>query len=307
MIAIIAPCFNEESTIIAFLNRLNDSLKNLDEKFHVIIADDCSQDNSLKLLSAFTFPANNIDYDVLELKFNSGHQGVIYQGLLYSSTLKPEHAIIMDSDGEDDPQAIPLLLQNRSYEIVTVKRGKRSESPAFQILYLIYKAIFKFITGKTIDYGNYCMISSKIIERINHTSFIHLPAYLLKQKATRTKIVYNRQKRIDGRSKMGYKGLFLHAFKSMIEFGEDLLMLFLKMFVILMILFFAALANILYQKFISHTAILGWFSTLAISLVILAVVCIGFFVIGVLLLNLTYQQNMKSYKEIYSVVKSNKK
>ena len=65
----------------------------------------------------------------------------------------------------------------------------------------------------------------------------------------------------------------------MIEFGKiPLLFAFLKLFVVLIILFFISLADILYQKFISHTAILGWFSTLSISLVILAVVCIGFFI-----------------------------
>jgi hypothetical protein len=63
----------------------------------------------------------------------------------------------------------------------------------------------------------------------------------------------------------------------MIEFAEDLLLLFFRLFVINIILFIALMINILYQKFIAHTAILGWFSTLAVSLIILAVLSIGFF------------------------------
>jgi hypothetical protein len=186
---------------------------------------------------------------------------------------------------------------------VEVKRGKRSESGVFRTNYFFYKMLFRFITGRTMDYGNYCMISRSMIERVNLTSFIHLPAYLLKQKASRDAITYNRSKRIDGRSKMGYKGLLMHAFKSMIEFAEDLLLLFLRMFIVIIIIFLLLLGNILYQKFISHTAILGWTSTLAISLLILAVLCIGFFITGVLLLNLMHQQNIKSFKSVYTVIK----
>lgn len=301
MIFVLAPCFNEEVTIISFLKQLESVLASVNEEFTVVIVDDCSTDKSLDLLSGFKFTALNIRYAIAHLRFNIGHQGAIYQGLLYISKFKPEYAIIMDSDGEDDPAAIPLLLDKRGYEIVEVKRGKRSESFLFRLSYLFYKMLFRFVTGKTIDYGNYCLINANIIDRIKYTSFIHFPAYLLKQKASRSSILYNRGKRIDGESKMGYKGLLLHAFKSMVEFSEDLLLLFLRLSIVLMLIFFAVMVNIVYQKFISLTAIPGWFSTLAISLIILAFLCMGFFITGILLLNLMHQQNIRSFSEIYSI------
>ncbi|THU30429.1 glycosyltransferase [Niastella caeni] len=299
---ILAPCFNEQVTICTFLKKLEEVLTPLKEEFRVVIVDDCSQDNTLNLLSTFNFKAQHIQLNVLHLKFNIGHQGAIYQGLLYIGEQSPAAVIIMDCDGEDDPAAIPELLQNKTYDIVEVKRGKRSEGIQFRCAYFLYKMLFRFVTGKTIDFGNYCLINKNIIERIKHTSFVHLPAYLLKQKASTTFITYNRGKRIDGRSKMGYKGLLLHAFKSMIEFAEDLLLLFFRLFVVLMIIFLLVSSNVLYQKFITHTAIPGWFSTLAISLIILAVLCMGFFITGILLLNLMHQQNIKSFKEIYAVI-----
>lgn len=306
MIAILAPCFNEEATISSFLGQLESVLKDLSEQFHVVVIDDCSQDNSLARLSEFSFSYSHIRFDVLHLKFNVGHQAAIYQGLLYTSHLHPSHVITMDCDGEDDPKAIPLLLQKSGFDIVEVKRGKRSESVSFKLGYFFYKLIFKFVTGKTIDFGNYCLIDAAIVDRVKHTSFIHFPAYLLKQKASRASILYNRGKRIDGKSKMGYKGLLLHAFRSMIEFAEDLLLLFFKMFIAILLLFGVMFANILYQKFISQTAIPGWFSTLSISLVILGVLCMGFFILGILLLNLMHQQNIRSFKEIYTLVKNDR-
>lgn len=303
MTAVVAPCFNEEATIVKFLEQLENVLAHQPGDFSIVIVDDCSQDASMQLLSKFTFTAPNISFHLLRLQFNIGHQGAVYQGLLYVSTLNPERVIIMDSDGEDDPAAIPLLLAKNGFEIVEVKRGKRSENFSFKLSYKMYRLLFRFVTGKTIDYGNYCMITNNIVERIKHTSFIHFPAYLLKQKASRASIVFNRSKRIDGKSKMGYKGLLLHAFKSMIEFSEDLLLLFFRMFVIIIATLGIVFINVFYQKFVSQTAIPGWFSSFSVSLIILAILCMGFFIVGLLLLNLMHQQNIRSFREIYSVVK----
>jgi hypothetical protein len=172
----------------------------------------------------------------------------------------------------------------------------------FKLSYKLYKLIFWLITGKSMDYGNYCVISRGVVERIAHTGYIHLPAYLLKQKAKRTHIVFNRGKRIQGESKLGMKGLLIHAFKSFIEFGEDLLLLFLKLFLVICVFLLVMVIDLLYQKFIVHTAILGWFSTLAMEMLILAGMSLGFFILGILMLNLIHQQNFRDQQTIYTPV-----
>jgi glycosyltransferase involved in cell wall biosynthesis len=301
---IVTPCFNEGTTLISFLKRLEGVVSRLDEKFMVVVVDDASLDNSLELAKSFSFTAPNIQLHLIQLMYNTGHQSAIFQGMLYAKKLDAQRVIIMDSDGEDDPEAIPSLVQNTDYDIVVVNRGKRKENFTFRFSYAIYKRIFTLITGKKMDHGNYSMISKKMVERIANTSFIHYPAYLLKQKATRTNIVFDRDKRIDGKSKMGMKGLLFHAFRSFIEFAEDLLLLFLRMFIVISIAIVLLFLNVLYQKLVAKTAILGWFSTLSISLVILATICLGFFVTGLLLLNLMHQQNNKTQSNIYNIIKS---
>jgi glycosyltransferase involved in cell wall biosynthesis len=303
---IIAPCFNEERSIIPFLKKLEESLSRLPFPFLVIVIDDGSQDNSLEKLLNFRFSASNLFFHVLKLKFNVGHQMAIYQGLLYVSTLDTSNVIIMDSDGEDDPEAIPAVLQLLDFDIVEIKRGKRSEKLSFRLSYRIYKFIFWIITGKSMDYGNYCMINRVMVGRIAHTGYVHLPAYLLKQKARRTHITFNRGKRIQGESKLGMKGLLIHAFKSFIEFGEDLLLLFLKTFLVVSIFLFIILIDLIYQKFFAHTAIAGWFSTLAMEMLILAGLSLGFFILGILMLNLIHQQNFREQSMIYTPITLNK-
>jgi glycosyltransferase involved in cell wall biosynthesis len=206
MIAIVSPCFNEENSIVSFLRKLEEVLITTSDTFHVIIVDDCSQDGSLQKLAAFRFSSPGNQLTALKLKFNLGQQGAIHQGLLFAAKQEPEHVIVMDCDGEDDPVAIPALLARKDHQVVQVRRGRRSENILFRLLYFWYRMIFRFITGKRIDFGNYCMISREMVERISHTSFVHFPAYLLKQKASRTSVRYDRGKRIEGKSKMGYKG-----------------------------------------------------------------------------------------------------
>jgi glycosyltransferase involved in cell wall biosynthesis len=302
-ISIVLPCFNEGSGIIKLLQHLEEVLnKHTAHFFDVIIVDDCSIDNTLALLQSAQLNSKNMKLHILELLYNTGHQNCIYQGLLYTESLQSDFVVIMDSDGEDNPEAIPAMLEKADYDIVEVKRGKRSESFLFKVLNICYRLVFYIITGKKLHYGNFCMLSKNIVERLRLTSFIHLPAYLLKLKVKRTFVTFNRSKRIDGKSKMGYKNLLLHAFKSFVEFGDDLLLWFLRLFGIIILLLTGVGTNLLYQKFISHTAIPGWFSTIAMGLINICVLCIGFFVLGTLLINLMHNQN-KSNQRIFKIIK----
>jgi glycosyltransferase involved in cell wall biosynthesis len=299
---IIAPCFNEGKAVIGFLERVEAATAALADRFEVVIVDDCSTDDTLALLRRFSFKSPNISLCVLHLKFNVGHQAAIYQGLLFASKLPASHFIVMDSDGEDSPDAIPELLLHGDADIVHVVRGKRQEGSVFKMSYRIYKAVFRLITGKRMNFGNYCMISRKVADSAVHHSFTHFAAFLSKQRATRDSIIVSRERRIGGRSKMSFKNLLSHAFKSFVEYGEDLLLVFLKSFIVIMLLFFVAAGNVIYQKFVADTAILGWTSVVAIGLLNMAILSIGFFVLGILLLNVAHQTNANLRMPIYDEI-----
>ena len=297
-VVIITPCYNENKTVIAFLENLEEVVSTLPQQFEVIVVDDSSSDNTLIMINDFRFVSKNIKLTVLPLKFNVGHQNAIYQGLLYAMRLESNKFIVMDSDGEDDPQAIKELVTYQDVDIVNVVRGRRKESISFQASYYVYRFIFKIITGKVLNFGNYCMINKKILETTCHTSYIHFAAHLSKQKVKSIHIVYNRLKRIDGKSKMNMTSLVHHAFKSFIEYAEDLLMIFLKIFLIILFFFLFLGGVVLYKKFFTHEAILGWASTVMLGLLNIAIVCLGFFVLGILLLNMISRRS-QSNRQIF--------
>lgn len=301
-ITIITPCYNENVAVIKFLEILESVLVPIARPFRIIVVNDCSTDNTLQLLHQYKVKAPDVKLDILNLRFNVGHQAAIYQGMLYAATTDSEQFIIMDSDGEDAPSAIPELITHPGTDMVHVVRGKRKESTLFKVSYGIYKIIFKTVTGKRMNYGNYCMISRKILDSAVYNTFTHFAAFLSKQRGTRAYIVAAREKRLDGKSKMSFKGLLSHAFKSFVEYGEDMLLIFLKSFLVIVALFILAISNVIYQKFVANTAILGWTSVVAIGLLNMAIITIGFFVLGILLLNISNQKNPNLKLPLYDEV-----
>ncbi len=298
-VAIITPCFNENQTVIRFLEQLEATLSSLPYHFTVVVVNDCSTDDSLELLTDFSFSSNNFSLDILSLEFNLGHQGAIYQGLLYGKTLNAERFVVMDSDGEDDPRAIVDLVMNDTADVVHVVRGKRSEGAFFQIAYYFYQVIFRMITRQHMNFGNYCMINRKVLNATLHTSFIHFAAYLSKLKVEHAYVTYDRQKRLGGRSKMRIDSLVAHAFKSLTEYAESLLLIFLKVFTALASSFLGLILYILYQKLFTDNAVLGWASTISVGLFHTALIAIGFYVMGILLLNIAHHQNQSHRQPIF--------
>jgi hypothetical protein len=68
---------------------------------------------------------------IIHLALNLGHQRVIATGLTLSTRKDLDGAIVMDSDGEDQPDETPLLLaatRATPDQVVLAHRARRSQS-----------------------------------------------------------------------------------------------------------------------------------------------------------------------------------
>lgn len=297
-IAIVAPCFDEGQVAIRFLEELEHVLTRLPQRFTLVMVDDSSTDDTLALLRAHRTSAGNVTLRSITLAYNMGHQEAIYQGLQYASTLDAERFIVMDSDGEDDPGAIAELVGSTDASIVFVARGKRSESMGFRLGYWLYRRIFRFIAGRSISFGNYSMVDRRVLEAVLDRSFIHYAAFLSRQRSSQHIIVRDRRPRIDGRSKMSFRSLSIHAFRSLIEYSEEVLSIFLRGFIYLALIFLLCFLGIVGVKLFTDEAILGWASILSVSLFNSMLLCLGFFAIGLLLVN-TAQRRERAGRHLY--------
>ncbi len=297
-IAILLPCFNESSGIDILTTQLVSELEKLPFLFELIFIDDGSLDDTKRHIENLKITTPSINSVLLALKFNMGHQKAIQQGLLYAETKNFDNVIIMDADGEDDPAAIQELLNHNTMDLVQVIRGKRNENWRFKFFYRLYQSLFKLVIGKRLNFGNFCMLSPKLVTITTENNFVHLAAFLDNQKCHKTKIKWHRNQRISGKSKMGFKNLFYHAVNSFVENAQNLLFVFIKlcMFLILGILFLTGF--ILYKKYIIEVAVPGWSSTLMATLFNSLLISIGVFVLGSLQLNILSKQTA-SKKNVY--------
>jgi polyisoprenyl-phosphate glycosyltransferase len=69
---------------------------------------------------------------------------------------------VMDSDGEDRVSSIPALLESLTThtDVAVALRAGRRERQRFQMFYRCYRLIFKLLTGRNIEFGNFMAITS---------------------------------------------------------------------------------------------------------------------------------------------------
>ncbi len=155
---------------------------------------------------------------VIHLRRNVGHQRAIAIGLHYVADNFPTAArtVVMDSDGEDTPATIPQLI---------AQRKSRMETIHFKLFYVLYKWIFRLLTGRKINFGNFVALKPVAVRRLASMPelWTHLAGCVLLSKLRVQSEPIDRGRRYAGKSKMNFTGLALHGFRAVMIFAEDVL------------------------------------------------------------------------------------
>jgi glycosyltransferase involved in cell wall biosynthesis len=214
-ITIVIPIYNDWQSLSLLLNKISDQLSSSFREIKVIVVNDASTENPY-----FPVALKNIRLEILHLRSNLGHQKAIAIGVAYLAEHGEQNVVvIMDGDGEDDPSDISLLVnehEKNSLCIVFAKRNKRKDGVLFSLFYVIYKIIFKIFTGKSINFGNFCLIPSNRISAIAHITEIwnHFSGGIIKSNFPYKTVSLNRKKRLAGKSKMNLVSLVIHGISS---------------------------------------------------------------------------------------------
>jgi glycosyltransferase involved in cell wall biosynthesis len=125
-ISCIVPVFNEEAVVDNFVQALQDELRNLTNRFEIILVDDGSHDKTVEKILAL--PKDH-RVKLLSLSRNFGKEIALTAGLEHSSG---DVCIIMDADFQHPIDMIPIFLQHWSqgYDMVYGTRTHR-ESEAY--------------------------------------------------------------------------------------------------------------------------------------------------------------------------------
>jgi glycosyltransferase involved in cell wall biosynthesis len=273
---IITPLFNERNGIGKFILQLEAVINELNKKVLILFINDSSTDDSVNQIEKYCYE-KSFDFKILDLPYNVGQQNAIWIGVNYlqinSSDEFKSDIIVMDSDGEDDPETIKLLVKNvADYDVCFVQRKKRHESVLFKLGYSFYKIFFRILIGKPMNIGNYSIISSEFLPKILNQPFIHFASFLTKRAHKINYVQANRGKRIADESKIGFKGLFIHAFKSIIEFSDELIFFIIKSMIIISSFLLSLAIWVIINKYVYKQAILGWASIFGMLLFLMLIV-----------------------------------
>lgn len=203
---------------------------------------------------------------VVELTRNVGHQKAIALGIAYVAKYFPNQPIIvMDADGEDQPEHLSLLedMGKSSGKIVFARRTKRHEGPIFQFFYQIYKLVFRLLTGKKIAFGNFSYIPAHLTVRVAHVSEIwnHFSGGIIKSRIPYTSIPLERGYRLAGESKMNFTSLVLHGLSAVAVHADTMAVRLMLFCIALVCLSFVSILGVAALKFFTPLASPGWATT----------------------------------------------
>jgi polyisoprenyl-phosphate glycosyltransferase len=165
--SLIIPIYNEEENIAELYNRLKPIIDSLDGESELVLIDDGSKDNSLKLMSELNQKDSRVKY--LSFARNFGHQTAVTAGLNFA---QGEAIIILDADLQDPPELIPELIEKwkEGYHVVYAQRISRKQEGWFKRLtaYVFYR-ILNRLTNINIptDTGDFCLMSRQIVDILN--------------------------------------------------------------------------------------------------------------------------------------------
>ena len=166
MISLVIPIYNEEEVIDELLRRSLATMKEIGESFEIIIVDDGSEDDSLKILLEYHKRDSRIK--VLELSRNFGHQAAFTAGLRKSSG---KYAVMMDGDLQDTPELIKEMydkMLSGEYDIVNGYRKSRGEKGMKGLLLVLFHKIFAMILDNrdVENIGNFSMLNRQALNAL---------------------------------------------------------------------------------------------------------------------------------------------
>lgn len=295
--ALVIPVFNDWESLETLLKSLDAALAGRPVRLDVLVVDDGSSHVPASYAAPGGPDAAIRSVSVMSLPFNMGHQRAIALGLAHVAANSDCSAVlVMDADGEDRPEDVPRLIAEHMADpdaIVVAQRTKRSESIAFKLLYMIYKRIFRLLTGNWIDFGNFSLIPRTALNRLVDTpeTWNHLAATYVRTPLRRITIPTPRGRRYSGKSSMNLPGLVFHAICAMSVFADILFARILIATASLAAISVLVMGLVLGTRFLTDWAIPGW-TTNAAGLLIVFFVQLLILMLGAAFLLVNHRSSM---------------
>ena len=281
MISVVAPVFNERSTLPELHRRLTQVLTALGP-YEIVLVDDGSSDGSWDTL--LDLAARDPNLRLLRLSRNFGHQAALSAGL---DAARGEAIVLMDADLQDPPELIPQLVAEwrDGYDVVYAVRGEREGEPLLRLasISLFYRLLHR-ITPTEIpqNAGDFRLLSRRAADAI--TAMPERARFLRGMTSwigfKQTGVQYTREARYAGESKYPPRKLVRLAFDGITSFSTAPIKLVTGIGFALVLFCVGVLLWTLYVRFFTSHHPQGWTSVIAVVLLLGGVQLLSLGVIG---------------------------
>ncbi len=162
-ISVVVPVYQAEATLAELTHELLPTLAAITPDFDVWLVDDGSTDRSWEEIRRIAVREPRVRG--LRLIRNFGEHVAITAGL---DRVDADHAVIMACDLQDDPAAIPRMLDAsaRGADLVLVRRMQRRDGWLKRLLARLFYAFISLLFNVHYDYrvGNYRLLTRRAVE-----------------------------------------------------------------------------------------------------------------------------------------------
>jgi glycosyltransferase involved in cell wall biosynthesis len=105
-ISVVLPCHNEQDNLRPLITALREAIEPLKISYEIVITDDCSTDNSWKMLKEFAAADKRIR--VQRFVKNAGQSAALWAGM---KAAHGRYLVTLDADLQNDPRDVPQFLE----------------------------------------------------------------------------------------------------------------------------------------------------------------------------------------------------
>ncbi len=281
LLSVVLPVFNELEILPRLHWLVRDALQSTGCRFEIVFINDGSTDGSGRVLDDLA--ATDPTVRVLHLSRNFGHQAAVQAGLQQA---RGDAVIVMDSDLQDDPQAIPRLVAEwqAGCDVVYAVRQERKESAWKRSLFYSFYRLLNAVSSTPFpsDAGNFGLLDRRIVQQVaelpeSDRYFAGLRGWVgFRQKG----IAVERLARYDAQPRVSLRGLFRLAKTALFSFSAAPLSLFYAIAALSLLVCVGGSSFVLYFKLIARQATPGWTSTVLVASFFGAINALGIAVLG---------------------------
>lgn len=280
-VSAVLPVFNEAAVLRELTDKLREAMEGSCAQFEIVYVNDGSSDGSREILNELADEDDRVV--VVHLARNFGHQPALHAGLEHA---RGDVVIVMDSDMQDDPNAIGQFLDEweNGFDVVYAQRFNRKESLPKRILFFSFYRVLNAIADSSMpeDAGNFGLMDRRVVKAL--LSLTERERYFPGLRSwtgfRQTGVPVERLARHDEQPRVSMTGLFKLAKTAIFAFSSFPLTLFYVIAGISCLVCMASIGFVLYHKTMTGLAIPGWTSIITTASFFGALNAFGISVLG---------------------------